>query len=273
MTEDMKEMNKTFQDYEQELAAKILNIQNYRFYIDVKENAQGRFMKITETAFSGQRGRIFLSVSAAKEFVEKLDQLLEFLSALQAHNPESPHPSGVLKSLSIIKDNRRYFLDLKENERIRFLRVSMLTNGVRANMLVPSEGVETLRNEIAEMLELYFSDHVSSANPDRGKMLHTGNKVIFFDLGSNRYGAYLCISEVNRNARNMITVLEKDLTRFRDILNEVIASRGAFADKSVQSTNPAEEPSKNACKEVNEISQVSKKSNETSRIPVLKILK
>lgn len=258
-------IKKAFQDYEKELAAKTLNIQNFRFYIDVKENAQGRFMKITETALNGQKARIFLSVSAAREFVEKLDQVLEFLSSLQTHNPESPYSNGLLKSLSIIKDNRRYFLDLKENDRIRFLRVSMLTNGTRANMLIPSEGIETLRNEIADMLEVYCSDHVASSNLDRGKILHSGNKLIFFDLGSNRYGAYLCISEVNKNARNMITVLEKDLTRFRDILNEMIDSRCTVADKSVQS--------KIAYDAVKEISQVSSEPNVSSRIPVLKMVR
>jgi len=39
-------------------------------------------------------------------------------------NPENVPEDGKLKSECIVKDNRRYYLDLKENARGRFLRVS-----------------------------------------------------------------------------------------------------------------------------------------------------
>lgn len=41
-------------------------------------------------------------------------------------NPENVPEDGKLKSEMMIKDNRRYYLDLKENTRGRFLRVSDL---------------------------------------------------------------------------------------------------------------------------------------------------
>jgi hypothetical protein len=39
-------------------------------------------------------------------------------------NPENAPEDGKLKSEMIIKDNRRYYMDLKENARGRFLRVN-----------------------------------------------------------------------------------------------------------------------------------------------------
>lgn len=39
-------------------------------------------------------------------------------------NPDTVPEDGKLKSEMMIKDNRRYYLDLKENARGRFLRVS-----------------------------------------------------------------------------------------------------------------------------------------------------
>lgn len=39
-------------------------------------------------------------------------------------NPENVPEDGKLKSEMMIKDNRRYYLDLKENTRGRFLRVN-----------------------------------------------------------------------------------------------------------------------------------------------------
>jgi hypothetical protein len=41
-------------------------------------------------------------------------------------NPENAPEDGKLKSEMIIKDNRRYYMDLKENARGRFLRVKQL---------------------------------------------------------------------------------------------------------------------------------------------------
>ena len=38
-------------------------------------------------------------------------------------NPDNVPEDGKLKSEMMIKDNRRYYLDLKENARGRFLRV------------------------------------------------------------------------------------------------------------------------------------------------------
>ena len=36
---------------EQEIDSRTIQIENKRFYIDIKENARGRFMKITEVVF------------------------------------------------------------------------------------------------------------------------------------------------------------------------------------------------------------------------------
>lgn len=41
-------------------------------------------------------------------------------------NPENVPEDGKLKSEIMIKENRRYYLDLKENARGRFLRVSTI---------------------------------------------------------------------------------------------------------------------------------------------------
>ena len=43
-------------------------------------------------------------------------------------NPENVPEDGKLKSEMMIKDNRRYYMDLKENARGRFLRVSIFWN-------------------------------------------------------------------------------------------------------------------------------------------------
>lgn len=44
-------------------------------------------------------------------------------------NPDNLPEDGKLKSEVMVKDNRRYYLDLKENNRGRFLRVSAVGGG------------------------------------------------------------------------------------------------------------------------------------------------
>nr|CDS30139.1 PUR alpha protein [Hymenolepis microstoma] len=233
MSVNTDESRRSYEESEKELALRTLHIENYSFYIAVKENSQGRFIKLTETAQGGQRARIFMSACAVKEFVEKLDKIILTSNSVPRYIRRSMAPINVMRSYTIIRDNRRYFLDLKENDRMRFLRVSTLTNGIRANMIIPSEGIQTLREILAEILTNYLTDcHCQLGCQERGKALRLGNKTYFFDLGSTRNDTYLSISEVKNNERNSISILGKDLVKFRDIINEIIELRSAFANLS-----------------------------------------
>lgn len=108
---------------EQELATKMLQIQSKRFYLDVKQNRRGRFIKVAEIGADGRRSQIFLALSTAAEFRDHLGAFADFYAQLGPPNPENVPEDGKLRSEMMIKDNRRYYLDLKENARGRFLRV------------------------------------------------------------------------------------------------------------------------------------------------------
>ena len=47
------------------------------FFLDLKENQRGRFLKITEDV-GGRRDTIMLPATAFKDFVEALERLIEF---------------------------------------------------------------------------------------------------------------------------------------------------------------------------------------------------
>jgi PurA ssDNA and RNA-binding protein len=51
------------------------------FFLDLKENQRGRFLKITEDV-GGRRDTIMLPAEAFKDFVEALGRLIEFESKL-----------------------------------------------------------------------------------------------------------------------------------------------------------------------------------------------
>lgn len=147
---------------EKELASQQIQIQSKRFYIDVKENQRGRFIKLAEVGVGGRKSRILMTMSAATEFKNRLVEFSELHSQMgpshggasttsgsaNANNSTASSTSasgaanaaqagssgannesgnrendGLIKSETFTKDRKRYYLDLKENQRGRFLRV------------------------------------------------------------------------------------------------------------------------------------------------------
>ena len=77
---------------------------------------------------------MFLALSTAAEFRDHLTSFSEYYSSLGPPSPDNFPEDGKLKSEMMVKDNRRYYLDLKENSRGRFLRVRI----ARVPLLCPS---------------------------------------------------------------------------------------------------------------------------------------
>ncbi len=118
---------------EKELACQQIQIQSKRFYIDVKENQRGRFIKIAEIGIGGKKSRILLTMSAAEDFKKHLVEFTDIYTKMPNGDEKKPvidssektekDNEGVIKTETFIKDSKRYFLDLKENQKGIFLRV------------------------------------------------------------------------------------------------------------------------------------------------------
>ena len=63
------------------IASEKIAIERKIFFLDLKENNRGRFLKITEDV-GGRRDTIMLPIEAAKDFLEALSRLVEFESKL-----------------------------------------------------------------------------------------------------------------------------------------------------------------------------------------------
>ena len=63
------------------IAAEKVTIDRKVFFLDLKENQRGRFMKITEDV-GGRRDTIMLPAAAFKDFLEALQRLVEYESKL-----------------------------------------------------------------------------------------------------------------------------------------------------------------------------------------------
>jgi len=210
---------------EQELATKMLQIQSKRFYLDVKQNRRGKFIKVAEISADGRRAQIYLALSTAAEFRDQLSCFSDFYASLGPPNADNVPEDGKLKSEMIVKDNRRYYLDLKENSRGRFLRVSQTISrgGPRSQIAVPAQGLIEFRDGLTDLLEEFgVEDGGFQGELPEGRHCRVENKNFYFDIGQNNRGIYMRVSEVKTNFRTAITIPEKSWVKFRDIFDDYV---------------------------------------------------
>ncbi|XP_049324933.1 purine-rich element-binding protein gamma [Astyanax mexicanus] len=304
----------------QELASKRVDVQKKRFYLDVKQSARGRFLKIAEvwlgrgrgggsggrdgggggTNGAGGRGRgdgvrkskLTLSMSLAPELRCSLGGFIDCyaragLRHAQQHpqhqgsrhedeqdedereagsgspTPSDEHTSAtaaqrVLKSELIERDNRKYYLDLKENQRGRFLRIRQTVSGggstggrmsggsvgyyygtggggaaAEQTVVLPAQGLIEFRDALSQLIDDFGDaeadepgggDRARGVDRGRGEgarallpeaaSFRVDNKRFYFDVGANRRGVFLKVSEVRQPHRSAITVPLKAWARF-----------------------------------------------------------
>uniref|UniRef100_A0A673JV42 Purine-rich element binding protein Ba n=2 Tax=Sinocyclocheilus rhinocerous TaxID=307959 RepID=A0A673JV42_9TELE len=232
----------------QELASKRLDIQNKRFYLDVKQNSKGRFIKIAEVGAGGSKSRLTLSMSVAAEFRDYFGDFIEHYAQLGPSTPEQiaqssggedGGPRRALKSEYLVRENRKYYLDLKENQRGRFLRIRQTVNrggfgvpgggggGIQSGQTIalPAQGLIEFRDALAKLVDDYGGDDEELAcsgggggggytELPEGTSITVDSKRFFFDVGSNKYGVFLRVSEVKPSYRNSITIPFKAWSKF-----------------------------------------------------------
>lgn len=260
----------------QELASKRVDIQKKRFYLDVKQSARGRFLKIAEVWIgrgrhdSVRKSKLTLSMAMAPDLRYCLGDFIDYYAHVGLRGGHAPRPeessdaqrrrqpdhhavpaspSGsaaseepahrVLKSESIEGDNRKYYLDLKENQRGRFLRIRQTVSrgqgavgyygqAVEQTIVLPAQGLIEFRDALSQLIEDYGDEREANGRSARAERdreaacaelpeaasFRVDNKRFYFDVGSNRYGVFLKISEVRQPYRNTITVPLKAWSRF-----------------------------------------------------------
>jgi len=260
---------------ETELMAKMLIIQNKRFYIDVKENPSGRFVKLAEVLAGGKKARLSLTMRVTRELRNHLTQFSEFYASLgpmaapeeeasapaESDTASSPSPQSVdgattvnrvppLKSAVIyvnqgkLSGKRRYYIDLKENRRGRFLQISEAApkdgSTKRFRIAIPAQGLVEVRDVLSGILRQFGPESeessgdasggntidVKSSAPEKdlpgakSMRVHPG-KVIYFDPGTNPRGRFLKISQVTARFRTSILLPSETLVQVGEILREI----------------------------------------------------
>ena len=95
-----------------DLASRALVLENKRFYLDVKENIRGRFIKIAEISPDGRKNQILMTLPTAALFRQHLVSMIEFYQELDVVDPDNLI-QGELRSEVMFKDDKKYHVDLK----------------------------------------------------------------------------------------------------------------------------------------------------------------
>ncbi|NWX54467.1 PURA protein, partial [Promerops cafer] len=145
-------------------------------------------------------------------------------------------PRRALKSEFLVRENRKYYLDLKENQRGRFLRIRQTTvnrgpglgSTQGQTIALPAQGLIEFRDALAKLIDDYGGEEDELGGPGgggpgggglygelpEGTSITVDSKRFFFDVGCNKYGVFLRVSEVKPSYRNAITVPYKAWAKF-----------------------------------------------------------
>ncbi|OIV94226.1 hypothetical protein TanjilG_09381 [Lupinus angustifolius] len=245
-----------------ELLCKTLQVEHKLFYLDLKENPRGRYLKISEKT-SATRSTIIVPSSGISWFLDLFNYYVN-----------SDDQELFSKELQL--DTKIFYFDIGENRRGRFLKISEASvSRNRSTIIVPSgssrdEGWAAFRNILAEINEasrlfilpnqqnsesperlVGLSDDVgagfisgsgqpaasSELNVDRSvdlpsqdeignlgvsKVIRVDQKRFFFDLGNNNRGHFLRISEVAGSDRSSIILPLSGLKQFHEVVGHFV---------------------------------------------------
>merc|ERR1712008_454663 len=171
-----------------DLASRTLVLESKRFYLDVKENQRGRFLKIAEISADGRKNQILMTFSTAALFSQNLIAFVDYYKDLEEIDPNNLK-QGELKSEVLFKDDKKYHMDLKENARGRFLKVSeTFTRGYsRFQVFIPAEGMCEFQQNLGELIDEYDTGDAEEAP--------AAPQNFYFDIKRNEQGRYMTISE------------------------------------------------------------------------------
>ena len=69
------------------------------------------------------------------------------------HNPEQRMPFPPIASEKIVNDRKVFFLDLKENQRGRFLKITEDVGGRRDTIMLPAAAFKDFLEALARLIE------------------------------------------------------------------------------------------------------------------------
>jgi len=240
---------------EESLAESIVQVQNKRFFIDLKSNLRGKFLKITEVVEGGNRNKIIIPGPGIVRFYEAIHTFVGKNSRSgSVGKPGADGKSVTVHSDMMPIDGKTFYLDLLENSRGRVMKVSQIASDQRVTIMLPAMGLEGFANALASVLkeggELVMGSGPVAAGseapgkPGEGnvelasKLVPIEGKRFFVDLKENEIGRFVQIAEVDQSGKRTkmsiplasVGIFQETVGVFADLDTSGLKSGQAYTD-------------------------------------------
>jgi len=128
----MEEAGDSQQGQGTELGSKLVTIELKRFYVDLKKNERGVFVKIAEVDASGSKSKVILPLVGIEQFKSRLTLMHQASTELDSAGVEPPSSEvhmDPLRTEMMRCEDKKFFFDLCANVRGRFLKISQVRGG------------------------------------------------------------------------------------------------------------------------------------------------
>uniref|UniRef100_A0A915NNK3 RNA helicase n=2 Tax=Meloidogyne TaxID=189290 RepID=A0A915NNK3_9BILA len=187
------------------------------------------YQEIIQVSLNGRKNRLFMTMLVCKNLKDILDKLEKDgrTAVVPKDTTEGKdNTGGVIHTETIINDRRRYYIDLRENHRGIFLRVTQfdIQTGNRNSVALPLQGVGQFRDALKEIIDEFGEGYIEeSTDLPPSHNFRTDGKNFFFDPGHNSRGDFLKITELKPSVgvRNTIALSVGAIPQFTQILNKL----------------------------------------------------
>lgn len=150
----------------------------------------------------------------------------------QSQNGEQAKRGVELASRVLNVDKKRFYIDVKENDRGKFIQIVALLSGGRKSRIVM--GMPIVK-KLATLLEKTSSTEETEYPKTLGR-LTSGNRVYFADLRQNEHGSFLRLTQtITRSpVRVSVYIPVEGIEDFRKLLTEITAEFGGAEEKEAK---------------------------------------
>lgn len=236
--------------FKENLMTRMVALDNKSYFLDVRENARGRYLKLSE-ASARYRNTILLPGNAVRILLSVLNDAIkeDYTSKVDVDNLESSWVTIFSKSTTV--GQKKIYFDLMQNNRGRSINVAEIhpyrpksavlladkcwfefrraLNDVLQVLAPESEGEE---EEAEEEYYYTITDNSNAIKPDANtggasiiasKRMQLRTKRFFFDLRENDQGRYCKVTEIHRSNRESVYLPVSIIPTFVSLLQVLIA--------------------------------------------------
>uniref|UniRef100_A0AC34Q9R7 Pur-alpha n=1 Tax=Panagrolaimus sp. JU765 TaxID=591449 RepID=A0AC34Q9R7_9BILA len=204
-------------DYSKEIAVAKVFIESKRYFVDVKENEKGRFMKITQvTDYDKERVHLVLPMAAAQELAKTLKIMQEKVSAKDYNE----HTHSIYRG-EFVGGYRQFFADLRQSKAGLYAAVGQVRVD-RPLLRIPASGFNTLSNKLQDLVNEHGPGFMEPAEklPESIKVFGSHNSY-YLDCCRSERGFYIKLSEIRGANRNSIGIPADMIDNMIDSLREM----------------------------------------------------